>query len=321
MRLVPAEGRTLERILSESHDIWSDGLTREAYAKYNAAQMRTPWGARHLRRFALIDDDGEVRSSAKRYDLSVRLDGELVQAVGIGAVFTPERQRGHGYARVIVDRLTRAAADDGAAIALLFSEIDPDYYVRMGFVPVQRRELTIRPRPGKAGAPAVLVRAAEDRDIPSVAALARGMAAPHRFAIEPTDDFVRFGVTKKRLLAGFLDPHLLTVEFFIVEEGAAAVAFAILTVTSEDVVLEMCGDRDPTGARVGALLQVLRARTPAEHSPPISCFLPPRWLPPQVEIQESAAVREPMMVKPLKEGVLTRPLAAEDVLYWHGDLF
>lgn len=321
MRLVPAEGRALEEILRESHAIWSDGLTREAYVKYNAAQLRTPWGSRHLHRVVLVADDGEVLSSAKRYDFTVRLDGELVQAIGIGAVFTPDRQRGHGYAREIIDRLADEAADRGAALAILFSEIDPDYYARMGFVTIPRRELLIRARVSKRGAPAVLVRAGEERDIPVVAALARSMAVPHRFALEPGEDLVRFSLTKKRLLAGFLDPHLLNVEFFIVEEGAAAVAFAILTVTTEDIVLEMCGDRDPSGARVGALLQVLRARTPTESSPPISCFLPPGWLPPQVEIEGGAPVKEVMMVKPLRQRRLEPALTAEDVLYWHGDLF
>lgn len=320
MRLVPAEGWILDEILSESHAIWSDGLTREAYAKYNAAQMRTPWGSRHLRRFALVDG-AEVLASAKRYEFTARVDGEGMRAVGIGAVFTPERQRGRGYAREIIDRLTSDAASDGVAVAVLFSEIDPDYYTRMGFVAIPRRELLIHARTGNRGAPMVLVRAGEERDIPAVTALAGVMANAHRFAIQPDEDFIRFSLTKKRLLAGLLDPHLLNVEFFIVEEGAGAVAFAVLTVTSEDVVLEMCGDRDPTGARVGALLQVLAARDPINPPPAISCFLPPGWLPPQVEIDGGAPVKAVMMVKPLREGVLTRPLTAEDVLYWHGDLF
>lgn len=320
MELVSAEGRVLDSILAESHAIWSDGLSRPAYAKYNAAQMRTPWGSRHLRRVALVHGE-EVLASAKRYDLTVRVDGEFLRTVGIGAVFTPERQRRRGYARELIDRLMVDAAADGAALAVLFSEIDPDYYARMGFVAVPRRELLIHARAGTRGAPAVLVRAGEERDVPSVTALARAMTATYRFVIEPSEDFVRFSLSKKRLLAGLLDPHLLNVEFFIVEEGAAAVAFAILTVTSEDIVLEMCGDRDPSGARVGALLQVLAARDPVNPPSAISCFLPPGWLPPQLEIEGGAPVKEVMMVKPLREGVLTRPLASDDVLYWHGDLF
>lgn len=320
MRLILAEGAVLDQILDESHGIWSDGLTRQAYGRYNAAQARTAWGATHLRRFALVGDGDAVLSSAKRYDLDARIDGRAVKVVGIGAVYTPQDNRGQGYARCIIDELTLAAADGGAELALLFSEIDPAYYEPMGFVAVPRRELVIRVKE-KPGAPMVLVRAAEERDIPAIADLARTMVLPHRFALAPSDEFLRFSLSKKRLLAGFLPSQRLAVEFFIVEEGAGAVAFAMLTVTEDDVVLEMCGDRDPAGARVGALLQVLRARTPAEVAIGIECFLPPGWLPPQVEIESSTVAREVMMVKPLKEGVLTSPLAEGDVLYWHGDLF
>ena len=321
MNVVPAEGALLERILDESHAIWSDGLTRVAYGRYNVAQLRTPWGARNLRRLALVNDNGDLLSSAKRYDFEARLDGRSVRVVGLGAVFTPEAKRGHGYARELVARIGEQATLDGAELALLFSEIDPDYYAGMGFTAIPRREVVLRLKEHRRGAPMVLVRAGEERDISAVTALARTMTAASRFALEPSDDLVRFSLSKKRLLAGFLAPDLLNVEFFIVEEGAGAVAFAILTATSEDVVLEMCGDRDPAGARVGALLQVLRARNPGEPEPTMSCFLPAGWLPPQVEIASATSVREVMMVRPLREGVLNTPLQEADVLYWHGDLF
>ena len=39
-------------------------------------------------------------------------------------------------------------------------------------------------------------------------------------------------------VAGFLPAGLLSIEFFIVEEGAGAVAFAILTTVGHDVVLD-----------------------------------------------------------------------------------
>jgi predicted N-acetyltransferase YhbS len=320
MQLVPAAGEALERVLDQSHELWSDGLSRRAYHRFNAAQMSTPWGSTHLQRVALVDDSGRVLSSAKRYDLRARLDGLEIGVIGIGAVFTPPAARGRGHARDLVERIVAAASADGAGLALLFSEIDPDYYAAMGFLPVPRRELVVRTKE-RPGAPMVLMRAGEERDIPAVTALATAMDERHRFSLVHTEDQVRFSLSKKRLLAGLLAPGLLSVEFYIIEEGAGAVAFAILTVTDEDVVLEMCGDRDPSGARVGALLQVLRARSPGERAPSLACFLPPKWLPPQVEVESSSIVREVMMVKPLKEGLLPWPLRAEDVLYWHGDLF
>jgi hypothetical protein len=320
MKLVSAEGGALDRILDETHDIWSDGLSRQSYARFNLAQTRTPWGSRHLRRCALLDGQGDLLSSAKRYDLRARLDGREIGVVGLGAVFTPGPMRGRGHARALVEQILADAASEGTELALLFSEIDPAYYAAMEFVGIPRRERLIRAKE-KPGAPMILVRAGEERDIPAVAALAATMTAGHRFGLVPSEDSIRFSLSKKRLLAGFLPPGALSVEFYIVEEGAGAVAFAILTVTSEDVILEMCGDRDPSGARVGALLQVLRARTPAEPAPKLSCFLPAGWLPPQVEVEASGLVREVMMIRPLRDGLLAAPLKDEDVLFWHGDLF
>ena len=319
MKLVPAEGDVLEQILDQTYEIWSDRLSRPAYGRYNLTQLRTPWGARHLRRMALLDDRGRILSSAKRYDLRASLDGREIRMVGLGAVFTPPAMRGRGHAHAIVERIVENAAREGAQLALLFSEIEPGFYEAMGFEAVPRHELLVTTG-GRGGAPMVLMRSGADRDIPAVTALARTLAGAHRFALVPTEDSIRFSLSKKRLLAGFLAPGVLSVEFYIVEEGASAVAFAILTVTCEDVVLEMCGDRDPSGARVGALLQVLRARTPAEVTPKVSCFLPPGWLPPQVRVESKQLVREVMMVRPLDPNVLTKPLTESDVLFWHGDL-
>lgn len=320
MTLVQAGGPALAQLLDESHEIWADGLTRSAYGRYNEAQLRTPWGRAHMRRLALVDAGGRVLSSAKRYDLRVSLDGREVPVVGIGAVFTPAASRGHGHARALVEAITASAADEGAALALLFSEIDPAYYAALGFVAVPRREQTIDVAPSK-GAPMMLVRAGVEQDIGAVTALARTMASRYRFALAPSEDHLRFSLSKKRLLAGFLPPGDLSVEFHVAEEGGGAVAFVILTSTPDDVVLEMCGDRDPSGARVGALLQTLRARAPREEAPRPTGFLPPGWCPPQVRIEQGPVVRAVMMVRPLTSGVLDRPLRAEDVLYWHGDLF
>ena len=64
MKLVEADGPALGQILDETHGIWSDGLSRVAYERFNEAQSRTPWGRDHLRRYLLMGDDRRVLSSA-----------------------------------------------------------------------------------------------------------------------------------------------------------------------------------------------------------------------------------------------------------------
>src|SRR5688572_19959877 len=102
--LVVAEGAVHERILDQTHSVWSDGLSRGGYGQYNKAQLSTRWGGRHLRRLALVQGD-RVLASAKRYDLQATLDGRAVQLLGIGAVFTAPELRGRGYGRLILEAM------------------------------------------------------------------------------------------------------------------------------------------------------------------------------------------------------------------------
>ena len=85
--VIPAEGIILERILDATWPAWHEGLNRQAYARFDAAQMKTAWGRRHLRRFALMDGD-TILASATQYTLAGTLDRQPVRICGIGAIFT-----------------------------------------------------------------------------------------------------------------------------------------------------------------------------------------------------------------------------------------
>jgi len=89
--VVPAEGAILERVLDTAHSIESEGLSRHAYAQFEAAQTRTAWGCRHRRRFALVEGN-DVLASATRYDLAAVLDQR--PAAGVRARIDLERANG-----------------------------------------------------------------------------------------------------------------------------------------------------------------------------------------------------------------------------------
>ena len=85
--VVSADGAVLEQILDATFTIWHEGLTRDAYSRWWKAQLRTPWGAAHVKRFALVEGD-QVLASAKEYDLRAVVDGRPTEVLGLGAVFT-----------------------------------------------------------------------------------------------------------------------------------------------------------------------------------------------------------------------------------------
>jgi GNAT superfamily N-acetyltransferase len=320
--LAPAEGPVLDQILDATYDIWHDGLSRRAYARFYAAQTATAWGRAHLERQALVDGD-EVLASAKLYMFDATLDGRTLRLAGLGAIFTQPAHRGRGAARQLVEGMLESAATKGADLALLFSEIGPDYYARLGFTPLPRTNRTLRViEDARRGAPATMVRGGEERDLADIASMGAARAAAYRFHLNRDRDLIQFSIAKMRLLAGLGPPGARELRFFIAEEGASAAAYVVVSVKGREWAVEECGDRDPAGARAGAILQVLIAREPAEQRPAITGWLPAGFLPPQIAVVSERPSTDVMMVRALTSaGGAAVTLREEDVFYWRSDLF
>jgi GNAT superfamily N-acetyltransferase len=319
MKLVAAEGALLEEILDVTYPIWHDGLTRKAYSQWNTAQLRTPWGREHLHRFALLDDSGRLLASAKRYRHDIQLDGREGWMCGLGAVITPPDRRGHGHATELIERMLDRGRSEGALMAALFSEIGAPFYEGVGFVHVPFDEVTVRVR-HKSGAAAILVRAGDERDFPALADLHRTRSARARFTLRRDPPAIHYALSKKRLFAGLSAPGARQVEFFVAEEGASAVAYIVLGVNQHGWTLEEAGDRDPAGARLGAMLQVLVAREPFQRTPIIRAWWPRLMpVPPQLELVDRSDAKDLFMVRPLAG--LAMPTGPDDVFYWRSDYF
>ena len=320
LTIVPAVGVVLERILDDTYDLWRDGLSRDGYGKFWAAQLKTPWGGGHLDRVAL-QDGPHVVASAKRYDLAFTIDGRARRVLGLGAVFTAPAYRGRGAARELLTRVMETAEAEGYEFAALFSDIAPAFYERLDFVPVPLNQCRLDVDRRNGGPPATLLRGGDDRDLPFIAEMSATRAAGARLSVARSEDYIRYGITRARLLAGLSPPGVRQVEFFVAEEGHQAAAYLVCVSYQGIWTIEDAGDRDPTGARVGAMLQVMLARHPAEALPLIHGWFPPSLQPPQVTIT-TTPTQEVLMIRPLKDRTLPLPpLSAEQVGYWRLDYF
>jgi hypothetical protein len=229
---------------------------------------------------------------------------------------------GEDYGLVLVQQLLEDAARKGADLALLFRTSALTSRLPDGFeiVPATDVELTVT-ESSRYGAPMTLVRGGEDRDLGAIVAMGQARAEPFRFHLNRDVDYVKYAITRKRLLAGLGAAGVRQLEFFIAEEGITAAAYIVLTVGGNTWTLEECGDRDPSGARVGALLQALIARQPAESRPVIRGWLPPGFLPPQVTIGFASTAPPLLLARALSSRAQSLHLTAADVAYWRSDLF
>ena len=319
LALVPVSGEILDRVLGATHLIWNDGLSLQAFGQLHTARMRTGWARRHLRHVALVDGAG-LRASAVRYEFEGMLDGRTVRLCGIGSVFTQPEHRGRGHATALVERLLDDATRDGADLALMFAGSDVAFPIRHGFSIIPTTDATITvAEPVRYGAPMTLIRGGEERDYAAVVAMGRTRAVPYRFHLDRDLDLVQHAITRRRLVAGLGPAGARELQFFIAEECITAAAYVVLSVAGDAWTLEECGDRDVTGARVGAILQALIARAPVERRPTIRGWLPPGFSPPQVSLS-AAPSAVTMLVKPLRGGS-PAALDGRDVLYWCSDIF
>jgi GNAT superfamily N-acetyltransferase len=320
-QVVAAQGAVLDRVLDGRSRTMSSGLERQAYGRFHAARTKTPWGERGQRTFALVEGE-TILASAERYSLAGVLDGRAVQVCGIGSLWTGPSGRGVGHAQRLIDALLDTAAADGAEIALLFRQAGADDDGRNEFHDLPLTDLTLRvTESSRRGAPMTMMRGGEERDLAAIAAMGRVRAGPFRLHLDRDIDFVRYAITTKRLLAGLWSTNSRQLQFFIAEEGITAAAYVIVSVVGDTWTLEECGDRDATGARVGALLQALIAREPAERRPTIHTWLPPHFLPPQVTIASASPSIGTVGVRMLGSRAIAPPLSADDVLYWRNDVF
>jgi GNAT superfamily N-acetyltransferase len=321
LNVVPAVGPVLERVLDDTFPLWHEGLSRQAYGRFWTAQLKTPWGASHLDRVAL-QDGPHVVASAKRYDLSFRIDGRIRRVLGLGAVFTAPAYRGRGAAKELLTRVLETAEAEGYEFATLFSEIAPSFYEQLDFVPVPVNEWRLEVDRKNGGPPAVLVRSGEDRDIPNITEMNVARMVDARLSVVRSEDYIKYAISKKRLLAGLGPAGAREVEFLVTEEGHQAVAYLVCVSHLGRWTIEEAGDRDPAGARLGAMLQVMLARHPGEALPEIRGWFPASLTPQQVRVSTVPSSEGVLMIRPLKDRSLPLPpLPAETVAYWHGDYF
>jgi GNAT superfamily N-acetyltransferase len=132
-----------EQILPLTEPLWAHGRTLETYREQTVQLAQTAYGRKSYRTMALSDGK-QMLASFKRYERDARAGNERLHSIGIGAVFTPEPQRGQGYASAMLAMALDEARACGADFAFLFSDIHPQFYKDLGFIELPSRSISFR---------------------------------------------------------------------------------------------------------------------------------------------------------------------------------
>lgn len=128
LELCQATQNEKAQIFAKVHEFWGGGFTVEAYVN---RCLKAP----HMRRatWYLGRLQGTIVTSLGAHPTIFGLDGELVEGFSIASVHTRPEDRGRGFAPRLIDFVEKAERRRGARLSVLYSDIDPAYYARLGY--------------------------------------------------------------------------------------------------------------------------------------------------------------------------------------------
>jgi predicted N-acetyltransferase YhbS len=111
-----------------THDVWSGGLNLEDHVQrrlQSPQHSRADWFVGCL--------DGRVVTSLACYPLQFGIRGRIVSGISFGSVHTLAEFRGRGFAPQLIRWVEALQSERGKLVSLLYSDIDPAYYARLGY--------------------------------------------------------------------------------------------------------------------------------------------------------------------------------------------
>jgi hypothetical protein len=270
-------------VLPHTAAIWSRSANFADYVAEFATLSASGFGRRRFGTLGLSLDGGVV-TSCKRYRRELRCGERMFRAAGIGAVFTPEAERGRGYATAFLGALLDAERTNGTDLVYLFSDIHPAFYEKLGFVRVPSRALVLRA--DALPHARVTARTLADDDWPAIERCFAALDATRPFALTrpplvwewlrlrarsgtPDGVSVRLGIVRGRRLVAYVlgrrfpavDSFALD-EFAYVDEDAAALVPALIRNAAGDL-RKVTGWLPPAPARALIPRGAVRARKTA----------------------------------------------------------
>ncbi len=218
MRLGPGTDMQLSEVLTESIELWGLGFALEDYLAYHDQLREHSWSTEHYEHLVLTDASGQVLSSCKLYRLKGSSNGRPLNIAQIGAVYTPVLMRGLGHAKTMLDMLMQRIKEQGFDLAILFSDIKPEFYNRLGFQQIISRDLLFdlavpqKPRrqvlESTTGVPRQVIELDRDREAGS-------------FAISRDESYWNMLACKKNLYNEFQSGWITHEELHYCQDGSA----------------------------------------------------------------------------------------------------
>ena len=122
------------------YEFWGNDLPLDKYVQWRLKSLH------HLRATWYVGVlEGQVAASLGVFPMSLSLDGTLEKTMFVGAVHTHPDFRRRGFAAELLYFAEQDQAQEDVRWSFLFSDIDPQYYARLGYVVNDAPNVCIKP--------------------------------------------------------------------------------------------------------------------------------------------------------------------------------
>ena len=122
------------------YEFWGNDLPLEEYVQWRMNSLH------HQRATWYVGiADGTVAASLGVFPMHLQRDSKIEKTMFIGAVHTAPKFRRRGYAAQLIDFSEQDQQQDGVEWSFLFSDINPEYYARMGYQISDAPSVCIKP--------------------------------------------------------------------------------------------------------------------------------------------------------------------------------
>ena len=130
LEIRPATDADRAQIYRNSYEMWGrPGMSLEEHIQW---RMNCP---QHNRGQFFAGNCGDrLVASLIVYPLKFALKERVVAGMGIGSVYTVSEYRGRGFAVQMLNHVEQLQREAGTLVSLLYSDIDPGYYARLGYL-------------------------------------------------------------------------------------------------------------------------------------------------------------------------------------------
>jgi GNAT superfamily N-acetyltransferase len=317
-RLAVPTREQIRDVLAESHTLWGAGLSVPSYVEMWEELAESDWGRSWYSWRAWVDDDDRVLSSLKLYRPRMRLGGVTARARAIGAVFTPRRYRGRGYAADLIRAVLAETPGPDDEPGLLFTDIGVEYYAALGFAPLPCEDAlgTLGKSDGHAAA-GVRLRPMTGDDLDDVARSHDRVCAGRAFAILRDRAHWEFLLLRAESFFRRIDGSGLEHRFMIAEGPGGPIGYLVAVAGQVEWNVREAAAYDGSDATLARILAAGGDAAYAAGSRTVWGWVPRSWWPlvPGWRLRLQPRVRAIPMIRPPRSCAIPRELDSAEGAY------